>query len=97
VVAEWAFHDHIRALLSKWGVKFETKAISDLIGGSIEELASVLRIDGKLSSFNFQAGKLLKDGNDAAHYSQAKLFHEWMLVNNPGVVVPDTGRGMIGG
>jgi hypothetical protein len=72
VVAEWACHDHICALFSKWGVKFENEFLSDMIGDSIEELSSVLRIDGKVSSLNYQAGKLLKDGNDAAHYSQGR-------------------------
>jgi hypothetical protein len=28
---------------------------------------------------------------------QAKLFYQWMFDNHPGVVVPDTGRGLVGG
>ena len=87
-VVEWACHDHVRALFAKWGAKFEMKELSPLLEESIEELASCLRIDGKVSSLNYQSSKLLQGGRDAVHYNQAIAFHGFMVEHFPCVVVP---------
>ena len=56
----------------------------------------VLRIDGKVSSFNYACQKELKDGAEAVHYSQAKAFWAFMCEVHPGVPALDTGRGKCG-
>ena len=89
-------HDHVRALFPGWGMKLEAKKLHALIGEEIEQLASAMRIDGKVSSFNYAAMKECKDQHDAVHYNQAKLFYEYMAKEHPGVPLLDTGRGKTG-
>jgi hypothetical protein len=72
-VVEWACHGHVRALFAKWGAQFEMKELSPLLEESTEELASCLRIDGKVSSLNYQSSKLLQGGRDAVHYTTRPL------------------------
>jgi hypothetical protein len=94
--AQLACHDHIRALMPKWGMKGEVTELGEMIGTAIEDLAKVLRIDGKVSSFNYACQKELKDGAEAVHYSQAKAFWAFMREVHPGVPALDTGRGKCG-
>ena len=57
--AQLACHDHVRALMPKWGMKGEVTELGEMIGTAIEDLAKVLRIDGKVSSFNYACQKEL--------------------------------------